>query len=101
MEKIIFALRSCSCCRYSLHHSGVTFGVFFPVLQDFLDLLKEQAPLESYVEWLDKLVETKIIRVSNKLDIEFTKACRSTNESEYGNKFVFLIFRHFRLPMYI
>lgn len=34
------------------------------VLQDFVDLLREQAPLESYVEWLDKLVETKIIRVS-------------------------------------
>ncbi|XP_020608879.1 DNA-binding protein RFX6-like isoform X3 [Orbicella faveolata] len=31
-------------------------------LQDFVDLLREQAPLESYVEWLDRLVETKIIR---------------------------------------
>lgn len=34
------------------------------VLEDFVDLLREQAPLESYVEWLDRLVETKIIRVS-------------------------------------
>lgn len=31
-------------------------------LQDFVELLREQAPLESYVEWLDRLVETKIIR---------------------------------------
>ncbi|KAL9978484.1 hypothetical protein ACROYT_G016005 [Oculina patagonica] len=31
-------------------------------LQDFVELLREQAPLESYVEWLDQLVETKIIR---------------------------------------
>lgn len=29
-----------------------------------MELLREQAPLESYVEWLDQLVETKIIRVS-------------------------------------
>lgn len=34
------------------------------VLLDFVDLLREQASLESYVEWLDRLVETKIIQVS-------------------------------------
>jgi len=31
-------------------------------LQDFIELLRDQAPLESYVEWLDNLVETKLIR---------------------------------------
>ena len=49
--------------RHSNNHFIPLF--YFLVLQDFVDLLREQAPLESYVEWLDRLVETKIIRVSS------------------------------------
>lgn len=40
-------------------------------LHDFLDLLREQAPLESYVEWLDRVVETKIIRPCEEAGDEF------------------------------
>lgn len=54
----------CSSKLFFCHDSDPSFPLFiFLVLQDFVDLLREQAPLESYVEWLDRLVETKIIRV--------------------------------------
>lgn len=54
-------------------------------LQDFLELLREQAPLESYVEWLDNLVETKIIRPCEEAGDDF-----KTRAQEFLLKWSFL-----------
>ena len=42
-------------CVYSLS--------FVVVLNDFKELLKKQATVEAFTEWLDQVVESKVIKV--------------------------------------
>ena len=36
----------------------------FSVLREFKDLLRKQATVEAFTEWLDQVVEQKIIKVT-------------------------------------
>lgn len=41
----------------------LTFLFFDAVLREFKELLRKQATVEAFTEWLDQVVEQKIIKV--------------------------------------
>ncbi len=41
----------------------IIFLPHLPVLKEFKELLRKQATVEAFTEWLDAVVETKIIKV--------------------------------------
>ena len=43
----------------------------FAVLNEFKELLKKQATVEAFTEWLDQVVETKVIKVGIMVDLVY------------------------------
>lgn len=42
------------------------------VFQDLKDLLKKNATVESFIEWLDTVVEQKVIKVCHRISFHYT-----------------------------
>lgn len=54
------------------HHSVLLFFYLSTVVERFKELLVDNSSVESYVEWLDNIVEEKVIQVQISMIVYYT-----------------------------